>query len=567
MVKGHLYIHIKKYDMVIANFIKNKKFSILFIFFVVFYSLYYAPFGYDDADGGWTLALSWRIFNGEIPYRDILLVRPPLSPFFHMLPFYVVPDNYQVIFDRVFTYLLFALSSLFGALTLDKVFRLKDFKLNTYLLATIGFVFSVHNFPAMAWHTVDAVFFASIGIYILVCFSSIYSICFGILFLFLSALCKQPFYLMPFAGVIFVYFIHKSWKKSSTAIFSLSLFVGIFFLILYKHDLVTNFIDLTSGSTKLKDILNAGFIKYIQIDSIYILLPFGFWIIIRNFSELNILFRKVNLVPYFFISILLIYPIALFIKNIFYNGVIENAVGTAPAFFRDWTAKLLFIITIIFLIENKSREKKWFTLGFLTLVSWCASISWGYQTPVFFSMPLIFGFFLVSHQYFEVEKMTKLALYTLFIGTITYFIAYQSPYCNPLRAQLTYKIDDLFPKLKYIKVGRETHDKYTEFSLLINKYGNNFKTLPGMPLSNYLTNTNSPLKIDWVFNAETSNKNDEIIKDLILKKTIIFMEKKPLIISVTSDLNEKYNSSVSYIIKTNWMKIDSTTYFDIYRSK
>ena len=134
------------------------KYKIIFTLFVISYAILYSLDGFDDADRGYTLALSWRIFNGEIPYRDIILVRPPFSPLFHSIFLYFIPDNYEIIFDRYFCYFLFAASSLFGALSINKVFNLKSINLNPYLLATIGFVFSVPNYPATAWHTIDAIF-------------------------------------------------------------------------------------------------------------------------------------------------------------------------------------------------------------------------------------------------------------------------------------------------------------------------------------------------------------------------------------------------------------------------
>lgn len=544
--------------MKIVNYLNRNKFQVLFIFFVFFYALSYSFYGYDDADGGYTLALSWRIFNGEFPFRDFILVRPPLSPLFHSLPLFIIPDNYQIIFDRFFCYLLFASSSLLGALCIDKALNLKEFKLNPYLLATIGFVFSVGSFPAMAWHTVDGIFFASIGVFILVCRTSIHSVVFGMLFLFLSAICKQPFYLMPFIGIIFISIIYKNWVKSITAILTLFICIGIFLLILYRHDAATNFISFTSGSTKLKDLLSAGILNYLNISSLYLILPFGLWLILKKQIILKHILIKENLVPYFFISILLGFPLLKFIYVLLFKEI------TYSYFFNDVTAKLLFITTIFFLLEKFSIEKKWLTISFLTSISWCASISWGYQTPILFSTPLLLGFLLASNQFFKVKKIWNLALYTLILGSVTYFIAYQKPYCNPVRHLLTYKIDHLFPKMQGIYVSKETHDKYTEFYSLVMKYGVNFKTLPGMPLSNYLTNTNSPIKIDWVFNAETNNENQSIINELRLKKVTIFIEKEPQLISVLNS-KEKYNSTVAYFIKNNWQKIDSTVYFEIYK--
>ena len=170
-------------------------------------------------------------------------------------------------------------------------------------------MFSVGSFPPMAWHTVDAIFFASIGAYILVSRTSIHSVVFGIFFLFLSAMCKQPFYLIPFVGVVFISINYNNRIKLITSILTLSLCIGIYILILFSQDAFTNFISLTSGSTKLKDLLSAGISSYLKISSLYLLPPFGMWLIIKKQLVFkHVLIRK-NLVPYFFISILLCYVI------------------------------------------------------------------------------------------------------------------------------------------------------------------------------------------------------------------------------------------------------------------
>ena len=99
----------------------------------------------------------------------------------------------------------------------------------------------------------------------------------------------------------------------------------------------------------------------------------------------------------------------------------------------------------------------------------------------------------------------------------------------------------------------------------ISRYGDNFKTLPGMPLSNYLTNTQSPLNIDWVLNAETANQNYEIVNILTKKDFRVFIEKYPQLVSVTES-DGKFNSSVTYFIKSNWVQVESTQFFDVYKA-
>jgi len=536
--------------------------NIIFMVFIIAYFIVYAFYGFNDADDGFTLAHSWRVFSGAIPYKDFILVRPPLSPLFHTLTLYLVPDNYQIIFERFLFYILLALSSLFGSLVIDNAFKLKDFQISPYLLATVGFVFSVHNFPPMPWHTVDGIFFASLGIFILVRFTASYSIIFGMLFLFFSALCKQPFYLMPLAGIAYTTIALKDWRKLVVSILSLLGFISAFLFILFKLKALSSFINLTSGSTKIRDLLYAGGIKYFSINSVFLIVPAVIWVVTQKLSKNKKLSRITVLVPYSFISILLFFPLSWFVYTVFYKGTPYNIANSA--FFVDSTATLLFFSAIFLFIANFALEKKWIILWFLTLLSWCASISWGYQTPVLFSTPLLFGFFVASYQYFKIINLAKLAIYTLLIGTLTYYVAYQKPFCNPVRHDLNYEISDIFPKLKFIKVGKDTHDKYHELKYLVNKYGNNFKTLPGMPLSNYLTNTTSPIPIDWVINAETNNNDDDILNVLSQKRPVVFIEKEPQIISITN-LKGKFTSPVTYLIKSNWIKVESTKYFDIYK--
>lgn len=542
-----------------------KKFNylLLFIIFVISYFVVYGFYGYNDADDGYVLAFSWRVFNGEIPYRDFISVRPPLTFLFHSLPLYFIPDNYQIIFERFLFYVLMALSCLFCSLSLVNVFK-QNFQINSYLLATIGFVFSVHNFSPMPWYTVDGIFFASFGIFILIRSSSLYSVVFGMLFLVLSALCKQPFYLMPFVGIVFIIVIYRDWRKTTVAILSLILLISIYTFILYKLNALTSFLYLTTGSTKISDLLTAGVFSYLRVYSFYIIIPLGFWIIAHRLSSIKKLSRVKELVPYFFISLLLLYPLAHFVYSVLYKVSIYNP--TLSFGYEGKTGSFLFILATALFILNFKVEKKWVSLGFFVLLSWCTGISWGGQTPVLFSTPLLFCFFYISNYYFNVKKVSKLVIYTLSIGTFTYYLAYQKPSCNPVRRDLVFEVSDIFPKLNHIKVGKDIYDKYHEFKYLTTKYGSNFKTLPGMPLSNYLTNTRSPISLDWVSNGETNNQNDDILKMLVKKNVVVFVEKIPQIITV-SNSQDRFNSSVTYQIKSSWIKIDSTQHFEVYKNK
>jgi hypothetical protein len=282
------------------------------------------------------------------------------------------------------------------------------------------------------------------------------------------------------------------------------------------------------------------------------------WLVVRNTKLYSKYKLDISLIPYLFFIIVILSPFIYLIKDI-----VSGEQVSYNKMFNFKLSRLLFIITFLYLLSNLGRFREVISLWFLLIISWCASISWGYAVPVLFSTPLIFGFLMFSKSFFNVNHVNRFAKIILFFGSIVYFLAYQKPYCNPSRNELNYELDDVFPKLSNIKVSKEIYDKYIEFNYLHKKYGNNFKTLPGMPLSNYLTNTQSPLSIDWVINAETTNQNDFLINILKQKGTYVFMERHPQIIQI-NNTNEKFNSSVSYYIKCNWKLIEKTKYFDVF---
>jgi hypothetical protein len=531
----------------------------IFFLVIIFYILNYIFWGIDDADGGYTMALSWRIINGEIPYKDFIMVRPPLSPLFHALFMFSIPSQFQIIADRIIFYLLMATSSILCAKSLEKTIQLNIQFNDTWLLATVGFIFSVRNFPPMGWHTVDGIFFASAGAFYLITRRNPYSDIFGVLLLFLSALCKQPFYLMPIIGLFYIFLQNKNCRLSLIPLaFFLSITI-IFFLLLVHLNILKLFLAQTSNSTRLSDLVNAGLLSYIDFNRFYFIL-LTFFVISSFYSKTKFTFKNnINLLPYLFITTLLLFPAIKFWRQLSNSSSIPITFG-----YTDNGAEILFILTMMFLITQIRNISNFLPLIFMMLISWCSSISWGYQSPHLYCTPLIIGFLITSKSLYNSVNIKRLSMYTLILGFVIYYSAYNKPYCNPPKSELIYKLDTAFPKARYLKISKESYQKYAELKDLITKYGNNFKTLPGMPLANYLNNSKSPIQLDWVFNAETSQENKSIVKQLTTKNVVVFLEKEPLFISV-HDSNSKFNSSVAHQITKEWTKVDSTWFFYVYR--
>ena len=542
----------------ISQFLFNRRYftATIFVLYVLLYFLIYGKYGWNDTDEGFILASSWRIFNGQVPYRDFILIYPPLSYLAHSITFYIIPDNYQIIFERFLFYFSIAVSSYFAASAIEYVFTISKSGLDKYLLATIGFILSVHTFPPMPWYTVDGVLFSSIGIFLIVRYEKLPMELTGIFLLFLSALCKQPFYLMPFAGLFYILIKHRNLKRFIYNSCGLIVFLSVLILILIKYDILNQFIQYTTGSTNLKDLVKAGIYPYWRFDSAYFVTPLVLGVLLVKLSSFYNQNSWIKLIPAIFISVLLLNNIPSFITSLHNNKI--------PVIYSDSVARMLFILTFFYILINFASEIKWSALLFLILLSWCAGISWGYPTPVFFSTPLIAGFFLVAKQYFRFSSLKRLVYYVLFFSTIVYYIGYQVPMRDSPRKELTYRLDNIFPKMKYIRTDNETFQKYSALKELSEKYPVNFKTMPGVVLSNYLTNTVPTLAIDLVIDNGVKNINDILIPSFRGKSTVFFIEKQPALFTVNNPRPE-WKSTFTLYVMNNLVKIDSNQYFNVYQ--
>ena len=160
------------------------------------------------------------------------------------------------------------------------------------------------------------------------------------------------------------------------------------------------------------------------------------------------------------------------------------------------------------------QDKKYTILILLFSLSWCASISNGYNTPIDFSTPSILVVALIClGETFSIRKWTALLITSLYIGTFYY--GYQFPYREQPRSKLIYPLGDVFPRLKTIKTNKKTFDKYIALKALSNKY-DNYTILPSMTLGHYITNTVNPIGVDWVFNhhlADDLEKYKQMLRD------------------------------------------------------
>lgn len=522
--------------------------KIFFIFLPFIYSILYAPYGYDGYDTGFILGLSWQFFNDNIPYKDIIYVRPPISYVFHSIFLYL--GNYSIIIDRSFSYIQIAIYSFLTIFMLSKTF---DYRNTTfiYFLSIISFMISAHTFPPMAWHTIDGIFFSVVGIFLIINFQNILLIIFGSLIILLGALSKQPYYIVPIIILVFL-FIQKDYKKLLICFSSICLFLLLFFLYLYQNNAFYEFVIQTTGQTKLRDLIESGFISYLKSikDLFFVFLP-----PISVYLLLKVFLPKIK-IEFFY---LIIFWILLFMLNIYLSA--KTFYSVAHNF-----SHLLFIFSTIYILTNLIifKENKYRLALLLIIISWASGISWGYNLTIFYMAPILFILAIPILDNFE-NKLSFFKMNLIIIFTfVTYYIGYQHPYSldHPNnKKEIIYHLEDIFAKAKYIYVDKKTYEEYRELKELTDLYKDNFTVLPASTLIHFLTNTHNPIGVDWVMNAEINTLKDNIIKNLEKNNTAVILKK--------SNLNPdgKFGSEVTNYIYSNWKIKQKGDIFDVYEFK
>lgn len=549
----------------ILKWVKAERHKLLFLFTIVLYIILYAPYGFTEGDDGFITALAWRIYNGEIPYKDFIYVRPPVTILLHTLPFYILPHDLIIISERVLFYISLAASCFFAAKTISTLVDIKRYQLDVYLIASVGFIYSVNSFTPMAWHTTDGILFGSIGIYFLVVRKSLPSISIGMIFLLLSALTKQSFYLMPFAGLGYLFIERKDIKTVATAIVTFAVSASVFVLVLVYFQSWGEFLSQTTGSTSIRDGYTSGVYVYIHTNILFYLIPAVMWKIWEIAGKGKRWQPKPSTFPYLFVAFTYVYTLAFYFNAMYFKSLTPDEYLHLE--YMDPFARIGFITVILYLFFSGADRRLIIGTGFLLCLSWCSSISWAHSSPHLFATPIILVTLLIAKEYFSVENLSKYAYFLFGIGFIVYLIAYQKPYLSDSRENMEYDLGKVNPRLNGIYGDERINSMHKELDSLVRKYGTNFKVLPAMPLANMLYGKKSPSSIDWTLNCETAGQEDRLFQELNETGALVFLDKPALQFELDlKNEDRKYGSNLTMRISREWGKIDSIGRFYVFKN-
>lgn len=545
--------------MLLKNWFKC---SLLFLL-PIMYSFIIGRYGLEDSDSGFIIGMGWRILNGELPYKDFLYVRPPLSPYLSAFYLWLTPKYGQVFLLRLINNFQLLIQVFLTLLILSKKYNFNKYKINIYVFTALCYFITLTGTLNFQWHTTDGVLFAVFGFFLLIHFENknfIYFI--SGLFFCASMLTKQNFIIIPFLCILYV-FLEKGFVKSFLALFGTIIGLFIFYYFLNYNSLTENYLLLTTGATNFKDLLIAGFVFYF-VKHEYLLVYISM-VIFSSIIYTSILRKK----PVFFIKLntqsftILVAFFILFLFSLIYVLVFESN-ERVIAF--DRILPIVVILSFLYLfLHNKELLKKHYSLIVLFGFSWSSSISWGGMTPIMYFTPIIFATYYLLFIYTDSlsNKYVNYIIYFLIIGiSIIHKIV---PYRNGFLWKNQNNGIDLTSKLAFIKVNNDFFNKHMEYKTILKKY-KNATILPSMPGASYLYDQKNPFVIDWSMDVESNYKKSILIGKINTCCDFILVEKKNLGQPIGS--NGKFYSSVTNYVINNFKCIDKNFYyFDVYGGK
>ena len=512
---------------------------------VLLYCLLYAPYGINETDGGFITAYTWRLFNGEWPYLDFIYVRPPMSLFIRYVEMLLLPEGWEVIGERWLFYGKIALANYLGAAILTK----GNYK---WWLATLGFLFSTHNYPAAAWHTVDGVWLGALSLYCL--FQSDRWLFPAALATVFAMLCKQSFY--PMAPVfLFLLWILKPWRLAIRGTLLLGIIGLVCIGLFYATGTWHSFVQMSTGATTPRQLWEYGILAMLKVD-------------------VRLLVVSTLLLPYLF-GFRLPYLLYLFVASLV--GFYALQVYTHDYWIPPLkVSRLLWLLALIYgilrlgqLIWKQVPWRDWgaqkaelAALFGLLALSWMTAISWGYNFPLFLSVPYFYVLGKVTPTVpakipVAMQRGIRVALLLAMILVFRY--GYATIYRDEPRAEHSCNLGTVFPKLQGIKSSPQTCALYTDVKQLADKYGPNFKTVPAFPLANYLTDTRSPWPIDWATSAEIKGVENQIYEAMEQPGIHYFVEK-----SYGDVLLENDKFATTKYLMQSMRKVEETEFFEVY---
>ncbi|MGG5210681.1 hypothetical protein ACQWU4_17275 [Chryseobacterium sp. MIQD13] len=367
----------------------NKKqiFSYGILFLSGLYFAFISVYSINQVDLGFQLSAVGRLKAGQVIYKDFDFIRPFFGVIFwdYLLKFIPLQFDYSILISRI----LVIIESFIICHVIQKlIFERKDLQTTVFLVLCF-----LHTFPVMPWHTIDGIFFSVLA---LLFYKKKWYLS-SLLFIVFASLTKQSFIIFGLGASVII--LIDLFKKFVITKKDLYVFIPSFLFlvaILFQYRIIENF------NLFVEQVLQSASPSYLYEGCIapYFSFEKNFHTIIYILLLILIYFIKINKN---IVETVLLVVLPIFIISPFFNdGQFKGAY-------------VLYVLLFILFLKYERQNKFIFLLLFL---GWCSSISWGYNTPAFFILILLYKF---------IEKQDRF-FFLLWGIVLTVFSLYRSKY-------------------------------------------------------------------------------------------------------------------------------------------
>jgi len=517
----------------------------------------YAAVGIESNDTGFIMGLAHQLALKARLYDDVIYVRPPVSPWLHSLFFHGPFASAPLYWDRCFVFLQLAASAALGVLTVAH--RLAWRPAFAPWVACLAFVVAAHNFPAMAWHTLDGVFFSALALCL--CGARLQpwllKVALASAAAWLAAGAKQPFYLTPL--LVAAWCVIEG-RDAGQRVLALAAWAGSLLLWLAGLSRVADVHAMwsaISAQTTGQDLWAAGIQSYwIDLSRPYALL--GAW------PLLGVLvwgLWRQRPSPAAAWSLLAISGLS---WALCWRWFRAQDIWGAPYFMFD--AAFVFTALSALVMWWRTRSSTWGLVWAMHAVAWASSISWGYCTVMLFVAPVLITLAHVLHEALPLAPaaLRWVALLSLPAALLTFWEGHRLYFSGELalpRAELTEEMPGLGPSMRHIRTAPVLAERYNELIGLVQRYPGPFVALPNMPLAHTWAGQPNPIGIDWPMNAEVGPALPRVRQRLNARVAVAFVGKDAL--RAVRDPG-KFGSQLTVDVVERWRLIGETAHFLVY---
>ncbi len=534
--------------------------------------LLYSELGFNPTDDGFTLAYARRLLDGQIPHRDFIIIRPALSPALH-IPEILLGGQFTYWLSRFVFFLQCACIAWFMTLFVNRalcpLIRLRS--VDRCVFAIIAFAFCCHSFPAMAWHTIDGLFFCALAFY-LYSLSSVRARPIAYLLLGLAYLCKQSFIFVA-PGALLLFGDWRNYRNIIAAVLPGILYIAMLGLFGGISDGMQQLLSQTG-------ILDAGVRAYFHRRMLLGVL-IGITVTSLMYSKSQYGYPRTDNPVRLFVGCTLV--AAMFILatvSLFTGGIF---------LFSYVLFGIVIGVLIYFVLEcghKRSREIK--TGMVVGLLAWCVSLSIGYNTPVLGSGILLVFLFALLHErlvsfsltHFEEKLKSRWlsavgVLSAIIVISAFHHVRTHQIYLDRPASELTAQLGDILPGGRLIRTNSNTLAFLSDLDLAIDKVvdrGFEYAIIPDVAAHWAVSKQKNPLPIDWAQEIELNKPElfrrvSQAIEARRHEKMVIVQKLDPTALQrgffpLMED--KSFHAIVAYV-KANLQVVEDTKFFEIYR--